>query len=113
MPFIDSKISVPVSKEKQETIKSAFGKAVSAIGKPESYLMVGFEDNYDLFFAGKRVDKGAFVSVDLFGKASSDAYNKLTGEICSILEKELGLSGNNIYVAYRGTNDWGWDGRNF
>ena len=46
MPFIDSKISVAVTEEKKESIKSRFGEAVSIIGKPESFLMVGFEDNY-------------------------------------------------------------------
>ena len=47
MPFIDSKITVPVSDEKKEKIKSEIGKAISILHKPESYLMVGINDNYD------------------------------------------------------------------
>ena len=46
MPFIDSKITVKVSDEKKEVLKAKIGKAVSIIGKPESFLMVGFEDEY-------------------------------------------------------------------
>ena len=42
MPFIDSKITVKVSDEKKEVLKAKIGKAVSIIGKPESFLMVGF-----------------------------------------------------------------------
>lgn len=112
MPFIDSKITLPVSPEKKETIKTRLGKAVSIINKPESFLMVGIEDNYDLYMAGKKLEKGAFVSVSLFGEASSAAYEKMTGEICKIYEEELGIPGRSIYVSYQGTRDWGWDGRN-
>lgn len=113
MPFIDSKITVAVSAEKREVIKSELGKAISLINKPESFLMIGFEDNYDLYMAGKKLDKGAFVSVQLLGSASSDAYSKMTKAICDILEKELGIPGSGVYVTYQGYSDWGWDGRNF
>lgn len=113
MPFIDSKITLPVAPEQKETIKSELGKAIAIVNKPESFLMVGFEDNYDLYMGGKKLDKGAYVSVSLFGNASSDAYNKMTAEICRIYEKELGIPGNAVYVTYHGVNDWGWNGQNF
>ena len=113
MPFIDSKISVKVPEEKKEAIKSRYGQAVSVLGKGESFLMVGFDDDYDLYFAGEKVDKGAYVSVSLFGNASPDAYSRMSGEICTILNEELGIPGDRIYVTYRGVSDWGWNGRNF
>lgn len=65
MPFIDSKITLPVSQEKREIIKTELGKAVALLSKPESFLMVGFEDNYDLYMGGKKLDKGAYVAVSL------------------------------------------------
>ena len=113
MPFIDSKISVSVPQEKKEAIKSRFGQAISVLGKGESFLMVGFDDNYDLFFAGDKVDKGAYVAISLYGKASPDAYSKMSGEVCKILEEELGIPGDRVYVTYREVSDWGWNGRNF
>lgn len=113
MPFIDSKITVPVSQEKRDILKSELGKAISILSKPESYLMLGFEDNYDLYMGGKKLDKGAFVEVKLFGNASSAAYEKMTAEICRIYEEELGIPGNGIYITYSGISDWGWNGRNF
>ena len=113
MPFIDSKITVPVSDAQKENIKSRFGKAISTLNKPESYLMVGIEDNYTLYMGGKKLDKGAFVSVSLLGNASSDAYNRMTGQICDILSDELGIPGNSVYVTYQGISDWGWNGSNF
>lgn len=113
MPFIDSKITLPVAEEKKEAIKSELGTAISILGKPESFLMVGFEDDYDLYMGGKKLDKGAFVAVSLFGNASSEAYNKMTAEICRIYEKELGIPGDAVYITYSGVSDWGWNGRNF
>ena len=113
MPFIDSKITVPVPQEKKDVLKSEFGKLVSVIGKPESFLMVGFEDNYDLYMGGKKLEKGAYVSVSLFGAASRSAYESLTEKICKLFEMELGIPGNAVYVTYHSVNDWGWNGRNF
>lgn len=113
MPFIDSKITVPVTEDKKERVKAKLGQAVRLLNKSETYLMVGFEDNYSLYMGGKKLEKGAYVSVSLFGGASSAAYEKMTGEICEILSEELGIPGNAVYVTYHGVNDWGWNGSNF
>lgn len=113
MPFIDSKISIPVGEEKREVLKTELGKAISILNKPESFLMLGFEDNYDLYMGGKKLEQGAYVSVSLFGNASSDQYNKMTAEICRIFEEQLGIPGSAVYITYHGVNDWGWNGRNF
>lgn len=113
MPFIDSKITLPLTEEKKEAIKTELGAAISTVGKPESFLMVGFEDNYDLYMGGKKLDKGAYVAVSLFGNASSQAYEQMTGEICRIYEEQLSIPGNAVYITYTGVSDWGWNGRNF
>lgn len=75
--------------------------------------MVGFDDEYCLYMGGSKMEKGAFVSVSLFGSASSAAYEKMTAEICRIYEEELGIPKDKVYVTYAGVNDWGWNGRNF
>ncbi|MCH5211703.1 MAG: hypothetical protein J1G06_01675 [Oscillospiraceae bacterium] len=113
MPFIDSKITVPVTPEKKEKIKSELGKAITTLHKTETYLMVGIEDNYDLWMAGNKLDKGAYVSVSLFGNASSADYDKMTAKICGLYEQELGIPGNAVYVTYHPISDWGWNGGNF
>ena len=44
MPFINSKVSVPLTDSEKETLKGKLGQAISLIpGKSESWLMVGFE----------------------------------------------------------------------
>lgn len=113
MPFIDSKITVPVDDAKKETIKSELGKLITTLGKPEAYLMVGINDNYDLWFAGKKLEKGAYVEVSLLGSINSGASDKLSGQICDLFERELGIPGNAVYITYHPVNDWGWNGGNF
>lgn len=113
MPFIDSKITVTVPWEKRNVLKAELGKAVSVLGKPERFLMVGFEDNYDLYMGGQQLEKGAYVAVSLFGNGQRAAYEEMTATICKLYEKELGIPGDCVYVTYHGVNDWGWNGQNF
>jgi len=113
MPFIDSKITVSVDNGTKEKLKAELGRMITTLHKSETYLMVGLEDEYDLWLGGKKLDKGAYVSVSLFGNAPSDAYDKLTGQICNLYERELGIPGNCIYVTYHPITDWGWNGNNF
>ena len=112
MPFIDTRVTVKLTEEKKEKLKEEYGKVISLIHKPESYLMCGFTDEYSLYFAGEKVEKGAFVSVDVFGEVNP-ACEQLTAEISRILETELGIPPNRIYIKHHGVPDWGWSGRNF
>ena len=113
MPFIDSKISIPVSGEKKESLKAELGRLITTLNKTETYLMVGIDDGYDLWLGGKKLEKGAYVSVSLYGNAPAESYDKLTGQICSLFEEKLGIPGEAVYVTYHPLSDWGWNGRNF
>lgn len=114
MPCIETKVNVKIPKEKEEAIKAKYGKAIELIpGKSESWLMVTFEDEAKMYFKGSNDGGIAFVEVKLFGKASADAYSKLTGAITDILNEELGISPSKIYVKYEEVANWGWNGNNF
>lgn len=113
MPFIDCKITQELTEEKKEAIKTKLGKSITLMHKPESYLMVGIIDNYDLYFAGKRLENGAYVGVKLFGKPSQRDCKAMTGAVCDILKEELNIDGSCVYITYQGISDWGWNGGNF
>lgn len=113
MPFINTKYSGDITPEQENAIKTELGKAVSIIGKSESWLMVGFEPKCDLYFKGEKSEKIAFVSVDLYGGASKSAYEQLTAKICDILGENLGVPADKVYVKYSPTENWGWNGGNF
>ncbi len=114
MPFINSKVTVKISPEKEESIKKKLGDAIAIIpGKSESWLMVGFEDEYTLYFKGAKCEKAAFVEVKIYGTANSQAFDRMTAAICDIYGEELGIPAENIYVTYQAVADWGWNGGNF
>ena len=113
MPFIDSKITIKMDNAVKEDLKSELGKLITTLHKSETYLMVGIEDNYDLWLGGKRLEKGAYVAVSLYGSAPREAYNRLTGQICDLLNEKLGIPGSAVYVTYHPVSDWGWNGQNF
>lgn len=113
MPFINVKTNASVSDNKKESIKAKLGQAITAIpGKSEGWLMVGIEADYDLWFKGDAAP-AAMIEVSIFGSASSGALSNLTGKITDIMNRELSIPADRVYVKYASTNDWGWNGSNF
>ncbi len=114
MPYIEAKISKKLDKPALENLKAHFGKAIECIpGKTESWLMVNIEDSKNIFFKGNNSDSSAYVSVSTFGKAPAGAFDKLTVELCSILESCAGISPSRTYITYHEIENWGWNGNNF
>lgn len=114
MPYINLKTTKRVSDEKCEALKTAFGKAIEVFpGKTEAWLMVGIEDSAKLWFKGDSSKDSAIVDVDLLGDVNVSASEKMTSVICEILERELGIGADRVYVKYTGYNHWGWNGGNF
>ena len=113
MPYIDSKVTVKISMQQKEEIKSELGKLIETLNKSETYLMVSIEDSCDLWLGGEKLDKGAYVAVSLYGDAPKELYDRMTGRICELMNRKLGIPGNAVYVTYHPVKDWGWNGKNF
>ena len=114
MPFINSKISVAITDAQEQEIKTRLGQAIKTIpGKSESWLMVGFEPEYRLYFRGSNDEPTAMVEVSVYGSENPSAFAKLTGEICKIFENVLGIAPDHVYVKYQAVANWGWNGGNF
>lgn len=114
MPFISTKTNTLISKDAEIRIKKRYGKAISILpGKSEEWLMLDFCDNCNMYFRGEDDEKLAFVEVKIFGEASDTATNALTAELCLILQEELGISPDCVYVKYEACSKWGWNSSNF
>jgi phenylpyruvate tautomerase PptA (4-oxalocrotonate tautomerase family) len=113
MPFIDARVTVPVSPEAKEELKSELGQLITALNKSETYLMVQIEDGRDLWLGGRKLEKGAYVAVSLYGSAPREAYDRMTEALCGLLSRKLGIPGSAVYVTYHPVSDWGWNGSNF
>ncbi|SHI46046.1 Macrophage migration inhibitory factor (MIF) [Clostridium cavendishii DSM 21758] len=114
MPYIGSRLTIKLSDEKKALLVKELGKiCTSCLGKSESYLMLGFEDDFCLYFKGEKLAFGAFVEVKIFGKANPTAFENTTKNICALFEKELSIPQDNIYVKYEEVDNWGYNGFNF
>lgn len=110
MPFIKTSTNVNIDSFKKEILKEKFGKAINIMGKPESYLMLEFEDNKSMYFSGSNAPL-AFVDVKVLGNPRNT--NEMTNEITNIISNELNIPSNRIYIAYKDYSDWGFNGSNF
>ncbi|MBQ8182672.1 MAG: hypothetical protein IJ025_02075 [Clostridia bacterium] len=114
MPYINLKTTKMLTPENCENLKSAFGKAIECFpGKTENWLMVGLEDGARLWFKGDASQDSAIVDVELLGNVSKESSETMTVKVCNILQKELGISPDRVYVKYKGYADWGWNNMNF
>lgn len=112
MPFIDSKVSVSISEEQEKELKTRLGQAVSLIGKTESWLMTGFQDNYHLYFKGDNSRPMAFIEVKLYGRENPSAFEAMSAKLCEIFGEVLGIAPDHIYIKYEAVANWGWNGGN-
>lgn len=114
MPFICAKTNKSVTELEEKQLKEALGEAISLIpGKSENWLMLEIQENCKLYFKGSNEKDLAFISVQLFGKASAESYSRLTERICSVCKSILGISEDCVYVKYEEVEYWGWNGSNF
>ncbi|MBQ8719878.1 MAG: hypothetical protein IJY65_02470 [Clostridia bacterium] len=113
MPFIDTKTTEKISDEQKRELTARLGEAIAIIpGKSERWLMLNFAGEQDMAFSGK-AGLCAMVNVKLFGKASPDAYSRLTARICDIMNEVLSLPRDRVYVQYDECSIWGYNGDNF
>lgn len=114
MPYIRTTVSKEITQENIENLKAKLGQAIALIpGKSESWLMLAFEDNVNMYFKGDCSEDYAYVEVSLFGSTTDAAYDRLTAAISEIINEEIGIDRANIYIKYEQTDHWGWNGTNF
>lgn len=114
MPCIQTQVSVELTKEKEAVLTKRFGKAIELIpGKSESWLMLTFADRCRIAFRGDGETPAAFIEVKVLGGASRPVYEKMTAALTAILQEELGIAPDRVYIKYESTEHWGWNGGNF
>ena len=113
MPYIQTRTNTEINEEQRTKIKERLGEAIAILGKSESWLMVEFVPNCNLYFKGDNSNPIAYVEVKLFGRCDASAYNNMTREITNVLTETLSISSSNIYISYSEHSNWGWNGNNF
>ena len=114
MPFIDTKLNIRLSEEKEARLKARLGDAISNFpGKSEYWLMLNFTDNCRMWFRGYNNFPIAMVEVKLFGGAEEAVCAEMTRVICDLFHEVLDVSPDHVYVKYEFCDRWGWNRENF
>ena len=112
MPFINSKVNFSVTEEQLQSLKGQLGQAIGIFpGKTERYLMLNFDQNCRMFFAGEDSFRMAMIEVKVFGKLSR--CDEMTERLTEIFATELDIAPDKIYVKYEECYNWGMGGSNF
>ena len=116
MPLIQLDTSCDLSdSEKRNTIAKEISRlAAVCTGKPEKYVMAAVRDNVTMTMSGEPAP-AALVSVKSIGSLTKEVNQKLTAEICQMLKKELGISGDCVYATFEELppTNWGWNSATF
>lgn len=113
MPFINTKTTVALNDAKKEKLTNEICRiAKECLGKGESWVMTGYEDNASLSFRGDTSNL-AYIEVKLFGNPSPSGTSQMTSKLCSLFGQELSIPSDHIYISYFPTDNWGWNENNF
>lgn len=114
MPFIISRVNIPISREQELELKAWMGKAIELVpGKSEEYLLLGFEDNCRLWLRGNDSEPVAYIEANIFGNERHSGYDAFTAEVAMMFHEVLGVAPDHIYINYADIPDWGAGGVNF
>ncbi len=113
MPYIQIRTNVSIAKQKELSIKEKLGEAISILHKSEDWLMIEFVPECKMYFGGEDSKDVAYVDIKIYGTGDSNSFTLMTERVTEILNVELGILLENIYISYGEFSNWGWNGSNF
>jgi len=112
MPFIISRINIPVTREQETRLKRGLGKAIELVpGKTEDSLLLSFEDSSRLYLRRDNGQPMAYITVAVFGNPFHCGYEQLSVAIANLFQETLGIERTHIFIKYEDIPSWsvgGW-----
>lgn len=115
MPLIELDTSCELDAGKKEAIVAGLSRAVAeGTGKPEQYVMACVRDRVAMLMSGG-AGPAALVTVKGIGGLSKAVNQGLAGKITQLLQKELGVPGERVYITFQelDAGHWAWNGKTF
>ncbi|WP_330203199.1 phenylpyruvate tautomerase MIF-related protein [Cyanobacterium sp. DS4] len=116
MPLIKVQTSIanPDQEKVKDLLKNLSSKLAKHLGKPESYVMTIFESDLPMSFAGT-FDPVCYLEIKSVGTMSSSQTKTMSEDFCNIINNNLGVSKNRIYIEFADAKGylWGWNGSTF
>lgn len=116
MPLIHLETSCDLSDaDRKASLTRALSRlAAEGIGKPERYVMACVHGNMAMSMSGQS-EPCALVTIKSIGGLSGAVNQTLTARVCEILEAELALPPDRVYITFEelAPTQWGWNGNTF
>ncbi|EPR59768.1 macrophage migration inhibitory factor, putative [Toxoplasma gondii ME49] len=95
-------------------LKDAEKAVADALGKPLSYVMVGYSQTGQMRFGGSS-DPCAFIRVASIGGITSSTNCKIAAALSAACERHLGVPKNRIYTTFtnKSPSEWAMGDRTF
>lgn len=114
MPYLSVTTNQPLEAgQRDELLRHASALVAKQLGKPERYVLVVWNHNPAMRFAGTDAPL-AYVELKSIG-LPAEATAGLSAALCSFLDEYLGLPADRVYVEFAGAprHLWGWNGATF
>ncbi|MBN2351335.1 MAG: ABC transporter substrate-binding protein [Spirochaetales bacterium] len=115
MPLAKVAVSAAVDETKKKDVLKRLSLSIAEkIGKPEKYVQTIFEANVPMTFAGT-FEPAASLEIKSIGGLSPSVCKGLSEACCGLLQKELGIPEERIYIVFSDieASSWGWNGTTF
>ncbi|MEN6428010.1 MAG: phenylpyruvate tautomerase MIF-related protein [Phycisphaerales bacterium] len=116
MPLIELDMSCEVADVgKKQQLAGALSRLVAeGTGKPEQYVMACVRDKVAMAMSGQ-AGPSALVTIKAIGGLSKAVNQGLAGKISQMLQKELALPADRVYVTFQelAATHWAWNGKTF
>lgn len=114
MPLLKIQTNQALEAEQADSLIRAASQAVAGmLGKPESYVLVQYEPNPHMLFAGTG-DPLAYLELKSIG-LPEDRTAELSSGLCELIENQLDIPQDRIYIEFANAKRhmWGWKGATF
>ncbi len=113
MPLLKIQTNTAIDNKTEPLLKAASQRIAAALDKPEQYMMVSLEFGQPIIFAGTR-EPAAIAELRAIGLPVSKT-GELSRLICEMIESELGISRQRIYINFADipARQWGWNAQTF
>ncbi|MDR2468436.1 MAG: hypothetical protein LBD22_05695 [Spirochaetaceae bacterium] len=110
MPYISINTSAALSDANKATLVSELGRLITIIpGKTEADLIVDLSTSRAMFMGGKKTPS-AYIDLRVYTKTTDEAKKLFTREVFTLLNHELGIKTEHLYMTIAEFDNWGYDG---
>lgn len=114
MPYLKIQTNVTLDADQQASLLRQASTAVaSALGKPESYVMVALQPDTPMLFAGSDQPL-AYLELKSLGLPRQRSA-ELSEALCGLIETQIGAPPSRTYIEFADPDRsmWGWNGGTF